>query len=88
MLNDPGAVEVVRAAVVAELGQGVLVDYPPIMAGDDFSAYLSGAPGVFFIVGVGQKGAAPHHHPRFTVDESAFRNGIAVFLRAAVGYLA
>jgi amidohydrolase len=88
VLNDPDAVELVRAAVVAELGEGVLVDYPPIMAGDDFSAYLSRAPGVFFIVGAGQKGAAPHHHPRFTIDESAFRNGIAVFVRTALDYLA
>jgi amidohydrolase len=75
VLNDPDAAELVRAAVVAELGEGVLVDHSPIMAGDDFSAYLSRAPAVFFIVGAGQKGAAPHHHPRFTIDEGAFRNG-------------
>ena len=88
VLNDPDAAELVRAAVLAELGEDVLVDYPPIMAGEDFSAYLSCAPGVFFIVGAGETGGIPHHHPRFTIDESAFRNGIAVFVRTALDYLA
>jgi amidohydrolase len=88
VINDPDAAELVRAAVLDELGEGMLVDQPPIMGGDDFSAYLSCAPGVFFIVGAGRKGAIPHHHPRFTIDESAFRSGIAVFVRTALDYLA
>jgi amidohydrolase len=88
VLNDADAAELVRAAVVAELGEEVLVDYPPIMGGEDFSAYLACAPGAFFIVGAGATGGVPHHHPRFTIDESAFRNGIAVFVRTALDYLA
>jgi metal-dependent amidase/aminoacylase/carboxypeptidase family protein len=30
----------------------------------------------------------PHHHPRFMIDEAAFRPGIAVFVRTALDYLA
>jgi amidohydrolase len=87
VVNDVGAAELVRAAAVAELGEDVLVEQPPIMGGEDFSAYLSRAPGVFFVVGAGEKGRPPHHHPRFTIDENAFRNGIAVFVRTALNYL-
>ena len=87
VINDAEAAELVRAAAVAELGEDVLVEQPPIMGGEDFSAYLSHAPGVFFVVGAGEKGWTPHHHPRFTIDENAFRNGIAVFVRTALDYL-
>ena len=87
VINDAEAAELVRAAAVAELGEDVLVEQPPIMGGEGFSAYLSRAPGVFFVVGAGEKGWTPHHHPRFTIDENAFRNGIAVFVRTALDYL-
>jgi amidohydrolase len=58
------------------------------MGGEDFSAYLTAAPGAFFIVGAGSEANFPHHHPRFDWDESALRNGIAVFVRLALDYLA
>jgi amidohydrolase len=87
VLNDADAAALVRAAAVAELGEDAIVHQPPIMGGEDFSAYLTAAPGVFFIVGAGGKGAFPHHHPRFTIDEAAFRSGIAVFVRTALDYL-
>lgn len=87
VVNDAAAAELVRAAAVAELGEDVLIEQPPIMGGEDFSAYLSRAPGVFFVVGAGREDGIPHHHPRFTIDEGAFRNGIAVFVRTALDYL-
>jgi amidohydrolase len=87
VVNDDEAAALVRAAAVAEFGEDVIVDQPPIMGGEDFSSYLSKAPGVFFVVGAGKVGGIPHHHPRFTIDESAFRQGIAVFVRTALDYL-
>jgi len=88
VVNGEQAAELVRAAAVAELGEDVLVEKPPLMAGEDFSSYLSRAPGAFFFIGAGEKDAVPHHHPRFTIDERAFRNGIVVFVRTALDYLA
>ncbi|HKP19176.1 MAG TPA: amidohydrolase, partial [Gaiellaceae bacterium] len=87
VINDAGAAELVRAAVVSELGEDALVHYPPIMGGEDFSGYLSRAPGVFFFVGAGREGAAQHHHPQFTIDEGALRTGITVLVRTALDYL-
>jgi amidohydrolase len=87
VINDEGAAALVEAAARAELGEDALMEAEPIMGGEDFSAYLEKAPGAFFWVGAGSEDAVPHHHPRFTVDESALRPGIAVFARAALDYL-
>jgi amidohydrolase len=87
VINDGGAAEAVLAAARAELGDDAIMDAEPIMGGEDFSAYLAEAPGAFFWVGAGHDDAIPHHHPRFTLDESAFRSGIAVFVRTALDYL-
>jgi amidohydrolase len=87
VVNDEGASALVEAAVREELGDDAFFVPPPIMGGEDFSAYLRTAPGAFFIVGAGGKDRYPHHHPRFDWDESAMRNGIAVFTRLALNYL-
>ena len=61
------------------------------MGGEDFSAYGSVAPAVFFWVGSANEALGttfPHHHPRFDIDEAALRDGIAVFARTALDALA
>jgi amidohydrolase len=85
--NDPEAAALVEAAARAELGDDAVQATPPIMGGEDFSAYLEKAPGAFFIVGAGDRDWIPHHHPRFTIDEAAIKPGIAVFVRTALDYL-
>lgn len=87
VVNDGAAAEAVLEAARAELGEDAIMDAEPIMGGEDFSAYLAEAPGAFFWVGAGHEDAIPHHHPRFTLDESAFRVGTAVFVRTALDYL-
>ena len=84
VVNDEEASALVEAAVREELGDDAFFVPPPIMGGEDFSAYLQAAPGAFFIVGAGGEDHYPHHHPRFDWDESAMRNGIAVFTRVAL----
>jgi amidohydrolase len=88
VVNDVAACELVEAAVRQELGDGAWFVPEPIMGGEDFSAYLEAAPGAFFIVGAGGDDRYPHHHPRFDWDEAAMRNGIAVFVRLGLNYLA
>jgi amidohydrolase len=85
--NDPETALLVEAAARAELGDDAIRHTPPIMGGEDFSAYVQVAPGAFFVVGAGGKGRPPHHHPRFTIDEAAIPAGIAVFVRTALDYL-
>jgi amidohydrolase len=87
VVNDEEASALVEAAVREALGDEAFFVPEPIMGGEDFSAYLTRAPGAFFIVGAGGEDNFPHHHPRFDWDESAMRNGIAVFVRLALDYL-
>jgi len=84
VFNDSRLAAIVREAAGAER----VVEIEPVMAGDDFSAYLRAAPGCFFFVGAGHDGAFPHHHPRFTIDERALRVGIETFIRTAKRLLA
>jgi amidohydrolase len=83
VVNDPQLAAVVREAAGADR----LVETEPIMAGEDFSAYLRVAPGCFFFVGAGHDGAFPHHHPRFKIDERALPVGIETFVRTALRLL-
>jgi amidohydrolase len=89
VVNDPGVVALVAEAARRELGEEALIDADPIMGGEDFSAYQSAAPGAFFFVGARDDahGAIPHHNPRFVIDESALRTGIAVLARTALDTL-
>ncbi len=90
VVNDGDAAAAVRRAAVAELGEAALVEFPPVMGGEDFSAYAAVAPAAFFWVGSGNDELGttfPHHHPRFDIDERALRDGIAVFVRTALDAL-
>ena len=66
-------------------GEGNVVKAEPTMGGEDFSAYLEKAPGAFFFIGAGNVQAGivhPHHHPRFTVDETALAIGVRAYAGA------
>ena len=82
VVNDPAL-----TALVRQVAEERLVDWTPQMAGEDFSAYLSLAPGCFFFVGAGGEGAFPHHHPRFTIDEGALPIGIETLTQSALRFL-
>ncbi len=88
--NDPELAARVAGAAKRALGDEALTEIPPIMGGDDFSAYQQEAPGVYFMVGARSEEAGaifPHHHPRFTIDESAMENAIKVFVEVALSEL-
>jgi amidohydrolase len=84
VINDVEVSALVRGCVDEQR----LVDFEPIMGGEDFSAYLRAAPGCFFFVGAGGPEWAPHHHPRFAVDEQALPVTIEIMTRTALRFLA
>src|SRR5262245_44016293 len=66
---------------------------PQTGAAEDFSYFLSEAPGLFFYVGVVPRGqdpmtAAPNHSPDFMIDESALVVGVRALSSVAVNFLA
>ncbi|AWN23748.1 amidohydrolase [Deinococcus irradiatisoli] len=82
--NDPEITAILREVARETLGPAItLSDGKPIMGGEDFSAYLTKAPGTFIAIGAGGPGAAPHHHPKFTVDEQALEHGVKLYVGAA-----
>jgi amidohydrolase len=89
--NDAALAVRVKAAAERALGADALIDIPPIMGGDDFSAYQREAPGVYVMVGARSEEAGalfPHHHPRFAIDERGMENAIAVLIETSRELLA
>ena len=84
-VNDPEVTEVMREVVRETLGSQALIEAQQTMGGEDFSAYLSQAPGAFFFIGARNEAAgisAPHHHPQFAIDEEALSHGVKVLVAA------
>jgi amidohydrolase len=90
VVNDREAAELLAQGIREELGDAALVEHPPVMGGEDFSAYGEIAPAAFFWVGSGNEELGttwPHHHPRFDIDEAALRRGATVFVRTVLDVL-
>lgn len=66
----------------------VLIFSPGSMMGsEDFSAFSNEVPGCFIGLGAGNKEAGivhPHHHPKFTIEESSLVKGVNIFVTAAL----
>jgi len=91
VVNDEGASELLRRAVVRALGDDFLTEAIPNMGGEDFSAYQQRVPGAFFFIGARceERGIVqPHHHERFDIDERALDYGTRIFVAAALDFLA
>ncbi len=86
VVNDEEVTRVVEETAREVFGEGALELMRPIMGGEDFSAYQQVKPGTFLFIGAGneEKGiTAPHHHPRFTVDEDALEDGVKMHVNTA-----
>ena len=73
------------------LGEGKMLDVPPVMGGEDFAYYTEKVPGCFVGLGVGNPDIGADynvHHPLFKVDESALAVGTAMHVCFAVESLA
>lgn len=83
VFNDEAVTRSVEKLIEEEWGQDVIQYVPPMMGGEDFSAFSDAVPSCFVLVGAGneEKGIVyPHHHPRFTVDEDALKDGVRLFV--------
>lgn len=64
-----------------------VVKVPPMLGGEDFSAYSNVVPGCYVGIGAMKKRDGifyPHHHPLFEIDESAFKIGMQYFVSTAL----
>ncbi len=85
-VNAEAPTLVMAAAARHLLGaDNVSMDYRTT-GGEDFSAVLARVPGNFFFLGARNDAAglnAPHHNPRFDIDERCLPQGVAILCDAA-----
>ncbi len=87
LVNDPESVELLRAAAREVFGAEHVHEPPPMAGAEDFAYFLRERPGAFAFVGAGNAArgiTAPHHSPRFDIDESALPLGAALLTRLAL----
>ena len=90
VVNDDGLTREIEEAAREVVGDENVEVMPPNMGGEDFSAYGQRVPAAFYLVGAGNEGrgiTAPHHHPRFTIDEDALEIGLKMHLAVATRVL-
>ena len=88
VVNDPAATERVRRHAAAVVGEPNVIEPDPMAAAEDFAYFLRKVPGAFAFVGAGnvERGIdAPHHAPRFDIDEAALPIGAELLARVALG---
>lgn len=87
VVNDPEITAVCVRAAEDVVGTGHVVAIPlPSMGGEDFSGYLSHAPGCLMRIGVASEGRPRHflHSSHFDIDERALAIGARVLARCVV----
>ncbi len=86
VINTEWVADKLMAIAQVEVGEQARLAQPS-MGGEDFSAYLTKAPGAYFNVGSGNavlESDYPHHHPRFTLDEQSLVTGVRMLHAAAL----
>ena len=66
------------------------IETPKMMGSDNFADFVHAFPGFYAFFGAGfdgPDGNLPNHHPKFTLDEKAFRIGVEFLTGCAVQFL-
>ncbi|MBM3116917.1 M20 metallopeptidase family protein [Jeongeupia naejangsanensis] len=89
-MNDAGVSAVARDAARRVLGDGALLDLPPLMGGEDFSFTAQAVPSCFALLGTQGAERSPYslHSPKMIVDEAALPLGAAWLAQTALDLLA
>ena len=90
LINDAARSALVARAAADVVGAANVVDHLRTMGGEDFACFAQRVPSCFAFVGSRHPArgvAAPHHSPRFDVDEDALLIGVELAERVARGYL-
>jgi len=87
LVNPLPACELATGMARALLGDGGVVQLPPIMGGEDFAYFLERIPGVFAFIGNG-KDSAPLHNAAFDFNDQVLPIGASYFVRLVEATLA
>jgi amidohydrolase len=91
VINVPENVDKIIAAAKKIVPEDMIIEVPPTMGGEDFSAYLKSTPGSFMNIGVGTDQSKGYgysaHHPKFKIDEAGLVNGSAMHVQLVLDIL-
>jgi amidohydrolase len=90
VINDAEVAEGVRATAKATIGPESVSSDVRTMISEDAAFFMQDIPGCYFFIGAAnaERGLnAPHHNPRFDIDEDALPLGVAVLAGALARYL-
>ena len=90
VVNDEAMTALVAGAAREIVGEKNVLARERMLGGEDFAFFLQRVPGCFAWVGCGnaEKGCdAPHHSPRFDIDEEAMVIGVDLLERVVLEYL-
>ncbi|MFP7494349.1 amidohydrolase [Terribacillus saccharophilus] len=86
VINNEEATAIGERTLKRKLGEDAVLHGSAIMGGEDFAAFANSVPGCFVFVGAKEKddpSPAPHHHPKFRIEEDAMEDGVKYFLGIA-----
>ena len=87
--NDAASIAAARE-VVENIDGLTAIQALKLMGSDNFADFVHAFPGFYCFMGAGfdgPDGSLPNHHPRFTLDEKAFRLGVEFLTGCAVKFL-
>ncbi|MDI6619682.1 MAG: M20 family metallopeptidase [Clostridiales bacterium] len=90
LINDARCSEIGAGAVKKILSAKALAHVGRSLGTDDFSEYLKKSPGIYALVGVGNKTKGiiyPYHHERFNIDEDSLEISSALYAQYALDFL-
>ncbi len=88
--NDAFSSALAKKAVTENYGEEALVEYGPIMSGEDFAEYQAVVPGVFVFLGVRNeecRAVYANHSSHFAMDESVLIMGVTAAVQYALDFL-
>lgn len=89
--NNPELTRLVRKSAEDVLGDEIEVtDFEPLQASEDFAVVSQKVPTTYFFIGMKQEDVEvyPLHHPKVQFNEEMMAPTVAVFLNAAITWLA
>ena len=89
-VNDAAMARLVAGVAAQLVGEAAVLTSARTLGGEDFSFFLQRVPGCFAWVGSQNPSRgfdAPHHSPRFDIDEAAMPTGVELLHRVAREYL-
>ncbi|NLT58441.1 MAG: amidohydrolase [Clostridiales bacterium] len=84
-INEEKSTELAQAAILEVLGEDALMQKDKATGSEDFAYYVEKVPGAFCMLGAAlPSGPRSAHHEEFDVEESTFKDGVAIYTMFAL----